>query len=346
MELVVAGISHRTAPLELREKAALDECARHALLADLAADPRVHEAIALSTCNRTELYAAVRSREEGARALSAAHARHTRVGAHELTRVRYVLAGTEAVEHLLRVAASLDSMVLGESEIQGQVRAALAHGDQAGTVGRELRDLFRRALVTGKRVRRVTGIGRGAVSASRAAVELAADAMSGLHDRRALLIGAGRAAEASGHALVKHGVRQPVVLNRSQPNAQCLARALGGRAATLGALDRELAAADLVVCSTGSPLPLVTAAAVERALAGRSDRPLVLIDLAVPRDVEPAVRDITGAVVFDVDDLDAAVREHHDERLREAARAEQIVRDEVDRHLRRRELPAIASCAA
>jgi glutamyl-tRNA reductase len=333
--LLVVGLSHRTAPVAIRERAALDAQLERMMLQCLVRDPCVREVVALSTCNRTELYAHVRSPEEGQVALSAALVSWTAIGPGELARSRYVFADEDAVLHLLRVAASLDSMVLGESEIQGQVRQAVTRADAAGTVGPELRDLFRRALITGKRVRRNTGVGRGAVSAPQAAVALAARHMPDLPQRRALVIGAGRAAEATAQVLVGRGLRDLVVLNRSDGAAERLAQRFGGRSAPLSALERELPDADILICSTDSPSPLVSADDVRRALGPARSEPLVVIDIAVPRDVDPAVRNMPGLVLFDVDDLEAVVRGHHDQRRREAMRAELIVRDEADRHLGR-----------
>jgi glutamyl-tRNA reductase len=351
--LLVVGVSHRTAAVALREKASLDAAAERAVLQALARDPCVQEAVALSTCNRTELYASVRSPQEGLLALSAALVGATSIGFDELARARYVHADDVAVLHLLRVAASLDSMVLGESEIQGQVRLALSAAERVGTAGPVLRELFRRALVSGKRVRRLTGVGRGAVSIAQAAVELAARNVTDLGSRRALLVGAGRAGESTARSLVGRGLRELMVLNRSPEAAAQLARRFGGQAGPLSALPYELEAADIVICCTDSPTPLVSANAVARAIAGPREHPLVMIDIAVPRDVDGSARLLPGVVLLDVDDLTALVRENYGERMREAARAEHIVREEANRHLRRGGRPqgasarlAVERCAA
>jgi glutamyl-tRNA reductase len=343
VELVALGLSHRTAPLAVRERAALSETAVAALLRELVLDPRVAEAAALSTCNRTEIYAAVRSLEEGVAAISKALVGHTRLSHGELVRARCVLAGPGAAEHLLRVAASLESMVLGESEIQGQVRQGIARAERAGSAGPLLRELFRRALVTGKRVRRATGIARGAASVSQAAAELALGELGDPATSCALVLGAGRAAGSAALALARRGIEEIVVMNRSHAAADELARRVHGRSAPIGALGAELARADLAVCSTGSPVALLGPPAVRAALAERPSRPLVLVDIAVPRDVEPGVRVVPGVLLFDIDDLEAAVRESRLERAREARRAEAIVAEELERHLGPRE--AYAACA-
>jgi glutamyl-tRNA reductase len=336
MELLALGLSHRTAPVALRERASLTPEREATLLRALAADAGVDEAVALSTCNRTELYAVVCSRGYGVRALSAALVAAAAIDAGELRHARYALSGNAAAEHLLRVATSLDSMVLGESEIQGQVRQALARGHDAGTVGPELRELFRRALIAGKRVRRHTDVGRGSVSVAQAAVELALRHAPELADSGALLLGAGRAAEATARALVGRGLGRLVVANRSEGSAARIAARFGGRAAALGDLGAELAAADIVVCSTSSESTLVGGADVRAALEGRTGAPLVLIDLAVPRDVDPAVRELEGVVMIDLDDLEAVVRANAGQREGEVARARWIVRFELDRYVRSR----------
>jgi glutamyl-tRNA reductase len=336
MELLALGLSHRTAPVAMRERASLTPARAAGLLRSLAADAGVLEAVALSTCNRTELYAVARSRRHGIDALSAALLGATAIETGELRRVRYVLSGDAVAEHLLRVSASLDSMVLGESEIQGQVRQALVAAQDAGTVGPELRELFRRALIAGKRVRRHTDLGRGSVSLAQAAVELALRHVGDLGSSRALLLGAGRAAEATARTLVGRGLGCLVVANRSEPSAAQIAKRFDGRAASLGDLDDELAAADIVVCSTGSESTLVGIESVRAALERRPGATIVLVDIALPRDVDPGVRGLDGVVLIDLDDLDSVVRENAGQREREAVRAAFIVRAELRRYIRSR----------
>ena len=324
--LLVLGLSHRTAPLEARERAALPEPAARRLLGALREAPDVAEAVVLSTCNRTEVYAVAGGAATLARELVA----HTALTASELEAVAFVKAGEDAVRHLFRVAAGLDSMVLGEPEIRAQVRRAVDAAAGEGMLGPRLAALFRAALGAGRRVRARTGIGRGAMSTSAVTVELARRALGDLAGCRALFVGAGKMAEATARALLREGVSQVTVANRTPAAAEELAARLGGRGVGLGALRAELAGADLVVACTDAPGPVVRRADVAGALAGRR-KPLVCIDIAVPRDVEPAVAGLDGALVLDLDDLRRVAAANRAGRELEARRAEAIVATEVRR---------------
>jgi glutamyl-tRNA reductase len=222
-------------------------------------------------------------------------------------------------------------MVLGESEVQGQVKAAASLASEEGSLGSLLEGLFRQAIAAGARLRRETRISDGPMSVSSVAVDIARRAFPDLASRRVLLVGAGRMAESTGAALRRRGVSDLVVINRTLSAARALAASLGGRAAELGALAEELPAADMVVCSTDAPHPIVRHADVEAAMAKRAERPLVLLDLAVPRDVEPEVASLSGAILYDIDDLDRTSKERLEGRRRELARAEAIVADELTR---------------
>jgi glutamyl-tRNA reductase len=329
MPLFALGVSHHTALIEQREKVSLSGGRASKLLKALAGDPRVAEAAALSTCNRTEIYAVVGSSAGGYAAVSRALAHITGVTPGELTPISYALSGMAVVRHLMRVAASLDSMVIGESEIQGQVRAALHLAEAHGTAGSQLGDLFRGALIVGKRVRRVTGIGHGAVSVSSVAVELARRALPDLAARKVVLAGAGQVAEATARALAASGGHVTSVANRSVPAARELAERFGGRGVPLDALADELRDADIVICSTDSPGPILGRRDLQRALAGRSGQPLVLIDIAVPRDVEPVGDDLPHVILRDIDDLEQVVQANLNGRRLEAERAERIVEQEL-----------------
>ena len=327
MVLFALGVSHHTAGVEQREKVSLAGGRACGLLQAVALDHRVGEAVALSTCNRTEVYATVKSYRDGQAALSQMLAEATGVGAGELAAISYGLCGMAVARHLMRVASSLDSMLIGETEIQGQVRAALHLAEAHGTAGRQLRHLFRCALIAGKRVRRQTAIGRGAVSVSSAAVELALEALPNLGN--GVLIGAGQMAEATARALVASGARLMSVANRTVLTAQELAERFGGRGVPLDALSPELRSADIVICSTDSPAPILTAADIRSAMQRRRDRPLVLIDIAVPRDVDPRARTVPGVILRDIDDLERVVQLNLNGRLREAERAARIVEQEL-----------------
>jgi glutamyl-tRNA reductase len=330
MILFAVGISHHTAGVEQREKASLTGGRACALLQVLSQDPAIAEAVALSTCNRTEVYATVPSSRLGNAAVTDALVETTRISRSELEKAKYQLIGRNAARHLLRVAASLDSMVIGESEIQGQVRAAIGLAEAHGMTGPVMRELFRRALITGKRVRRETAVGSGAASISSVAVRMARAAMRNLSGRRALLIGAGHVAESTARALLGLEVAELTVANRSLVAAEELAGHFGGRAVALDALTDELSRADIAICSTDSAVPILDMASVSRAVA-RGRHRLVMIDIAVPRDVEPAVRALPGVTLRDIDDLERVVRANLNGRLLEAQRAQGIVEQELRR---------------
>lgn len=331
MHLIVVGLSYRTAPVEQREKAALTDAAARSLLRHLIEHPTIHEAVTISTCNRTEVY--IRA-DDGSRAedvVCGALVEHTGISRDELDCARYAHREERTASHLLRVAASLDAMVIGESEIQGQVRAAYERAKEEDTVGPVLDSLFRKALETGKRVRRETAIGAGAVSVASVAVELAREAVSHLEERRALLIGAGEVAEATAGALVESGVRELVVANRTVSTARRLAGRIGGQGVGFDRLAEELAAADIVISSTDAPHPLLGHNDVEKAMQARPGRPMVLIDIAVPRDLEADIAAVPGVRLYDIDDLERVVTLNLNGRMREAELAEVIVQAEAHR---------------
>ncbi|HKN94155.1 MAG TPA: glutamyl-tRNA reductase [Thermoleophilaceae bacterium] len=329
--LAAVGLSHRTAPVAQREKAALDSEGVRGLLRRLMRDPRVAEAAAVSTCNRTEVYVVSDDPEHARTAGAGALVACSRISAPELACAHYALYEEAAAGHLFRLTGGLDSMVLGESEVQGQVKAAAALAAEEGALGPLLDGLFRQAVAAGARLRRETRISDGPMSVSSVAVDIARRAFPDLASRRVLLVGAGRMAESTGMALRRRGAGDIVVLNRTLSAARALASCLGARAAELGALAEELPEADMVVCSTDAPHPIVTRAHVEAALSPRPERPLVLIDLAVPRDVEPEVSGVPGAILYDIDDLDRNIKASLDGRRRELASAEAIVAEEVVR---------------
>ena len=330
-ELSLVGISHHGASLELRERVALDPDEAAELARELAGDEG--EAVCLSTCNRTELYVAGPGAEErAAGALSAADGALYRRG------------DDDAARHLFRVAAGLDSRVRGETEILGQVRAAYA----LGTPGPLLDRLFREALRVGRKVRAQSPIGDPASSAASAAAVLAERVLGDLSDRQVLLIGAGEIGEATAGRLVARGARIAYVANRGEEKRARVARRLDAQALALGDVAQALAEADVVVSSTNSRSFLVSRDDVEQALATRERRPLLLIDLAVPRDLDPEIGSLPYAFLYDVDDLDEAVGTGSIEGA--AARAEAIVAEEAERfrawQASRGVVPAIASLRA
>ena len=327
----MVGLSHRTAPVEQREKAALSEAEARSLVRAVGAGGAVREVVALSTCNRTELYAAADDLAAAEAALLQALVDHTRMTRAELDCARYAHRDDRAVAHLFRVTASLDSMVLGESEIQGQVGAAWELAVEEGVCGPLLNQLFRQALQAGKRVRRETRIATGATSVSAVAVRLAREALSDLQTRRVLVIGAGQVAEATARALVAEGIRDVVVANRTVSSARALAAEVGGTGVGFDRVGQELAAADIVISSTDAPHVILTRADLERVMATRPGRPIVLIDIAVPRDLDSDIAGVRGVALHDIDDLERVVEATLNGRLLEAERAEGMVHEATAR---------------
>jgi len=325
VNLLVLGLSHKTAPVEQREKAALAGSETRSLLRELVGAGEVTEAVALSTCNRTEIYAAVPDPAAAERALARALVAHSRISPDELACARYLLRDERAAAQLFRVAASLDSMVVGESEIQGQVRAAWELAAEEGTAGPVTNQLFRQALEVGKLVRSQTGIASGSASVSAVAVDLAEEALDDLPGSQVLVIGAGRMAELTALALVQHGVRGVVVLNRTVGTARELAARVGGRGSGFDHLADELRAADIVISSTDAPHPILRRSDLEPVMAERPDRRMVIVDISVPRDVEASVAGLPGVALYDIDDLEEVVEANLNGRRLEAERGEGFV---------------------
>lgn len=325
MNLIVLGLSHKTAPVEQREKASLSEKEARALLRELIASGAVSEAVALFTCNRTEVYATASDPLAAEDAVAEALVTHSRISSDELACARYVLRDDRAAAQLFRVASSLDSMVVGESEIQGQVRAAWELGAEESATGPILNQLFRQALEVGKSVRTQTHIGSGSSSVPAVALDLAEDVLSDLPGRSVLVIGAGRMAEATARALVAHGVHEVAVVNRTVTTARELASRFGGRGVGFDELAAELGRADIVISSTDAPHPVLLPEVIGRVMAGRPERKMVIVDISVPRDVDAAVADIPGVALFDIDDLERVVEANLNGRRREAERGEGFV---------------------
>jgi glutamyl-tRNA reductase len=330
-EILALGASHKTAPLPLREKLALPEGRATTVLGELTSHPAIHEAVAISTCNRTELYLVAGDSVEAENAALAVLSRQAELRPTELLGVLYSLRGAEAVRHLFSVAGGLDSMIVGEAEIQGQVKRAYELALVEGVTGPVSNRLFREALAAGKRVRTDTGVGRSRVSVSTVAVELAADMLGDLSRRRVLVIGAGENAELTARALRERGVETIFVANRRYDRAIGLAQRFGGAAIRFDDLPAELDRADIVVSSTASPHQIVGREELELVAERREGRPLVLIDIAVPRDIDPSVRDLPGIALYDMDDLQRAVARNLSVREAEAARARTVVDDEAER---------------
>ena len=316
-------MSHRSAPIEVREQVAFAPCAARSFLRRLKDEGSVAEAVLLSTCNRTELYAVIE--DEGARGrLFEALAAEKGVGDHILERHSYWLTDDEAVRHLYRVASSLDSMVVGEGQILGQVREAYRVATEELCTGPILNRLFHTSLRVGKSVRSETGLGDSSLSVPRVAVKLAEEVFGTLEGRRALVLGAG---EMSG-LVVKHlkssGVQEIRIANRTAGRAAALADRVGGVEVSFDSLGEELPGVDVVVSSTGSGEWVVGSELAAGALDRRED-PLFFIDIAVPRDVDPIVQNLFRAYVYDVDDLQAVVDRNSDDRTAAAAAGEAMI---------------------
>jgi len=330
-ELLALGASHKTAPLALREKLALPDGRASRVLAELLDHAAVHEAVAISTCNRTELYLVTADAVEAENAALGIISRQSELRPTELLGAIYSLRGAEAVEHLFSVTAGLDSMIVGEAEVQGQVKRAYELALVEGVTGPVSNRLFRDALATGKRARSETELSRAGVSVSSVAVRLAAGFLGDLTDRRVLVIGAGENAELTARALAERGVEALFVANRRYERALSLARRYGGRAVSFDDLPRELEHADIVVASTGAPHQILGREELQYVAAARMGRPLVLLDLAVPRDIDPDVRDCPGIALYDMDDLQHEVARNLSARESEAEPARAIVREELAR---------------
>jgi glutamyl-tRNA reductase len=330
-ELLALGVSHRTAPLDLRERLALPEGRAVGALGELVGSDQVHEAAALSTCNRTELYLVVSEPVEAESLALGVLAREADIRPTELLGRLYSLRSVAAASHLFSVTAGLDSMILGEAEIQGQVKRAYELALVEGATGPVLNRLFRGALAAGKRARHETGISEKGVSIPSVAVELAQHTLGNLAARTVLLVGAGETAELTARALAARGVEAIFVANRHYSRAIGLAQRFGGRAVRIDQLPAQMERADIVVSSTNSPHHIIEREELELVMQRRDGRPLELVDLAVPRDIEPACREVAGVSLHDVDDVQSVAERNASGREAEARRAERLLEAEVGR---------------
>jgi len=329
MALFAAGLSHKNAPVALREQLAVDDDKLRELLRDALAAGVVREAVMLSTCNRVEVYGVAEAPGAARTAVFGTLCRQRGMPPSSVEPLLYMHEEDDAIRHAFRVAASLDSMMIGEPQILGQVKDAFALAQSCEAVGPALHTLFTQAFAVAKRVRTETEIARHAVSVSFAAVELAKKIFAGLSGRAVLLLGAGKMGELAAKHLVEQGAFPIYVVNRTWSRAQDMARALSGTAVPFDELAAALAAVDIVVTSTGAPTPIITRDMVARVMHGRGARPLFFIDIAVPRDVEGGVDALEDVYCYDIDDLKQVVDANIRERLREAQRAETLVEREV-----------------
>ena len=335
MAILAYGVNYRTAPLEVRERIAFPEEGIAEALKDVQGSvPTLSEAIIVSTCNRTELYAALDPADEGR--IPAWLSRYRKVEPQELASYAYTYWDVDAARHLIRVASGLDSQVLGEPQILGQVKSAYDIARAAGTLGPELNLLSQVSLSAAKRVRTDTDIGRNPVSVAYAAVLMARQIFSDLATKRALLLGAGETIERVAEHLAELGIGAMAVANRTLANAEALAGRFNARAMQLTDVATHLHDYDIVIGSTGSALPVLGKGAVEHAIRMRRRRPMFIVDIAIPRDVEPEVAELSDVYLYTIDDLSEIIEENVRQRRAAAESAETLVEDGATLYLRER----------
>lgn len=332
MSLLVLGINHKTASVALRERVAFGPDLAPRALQELMSAPGVAETVILSTCNRTELYCSLNEGGDSNVVRLWLQQFHN-LDEDELTACLYQHQGEEAIRHLMRVACGLDSLVLGEPQILGQIKQAYSQSHQAGSLKGLLERLFQKSFSVAKRVRTETDIGASAVSVAFAAVSLAKRIFSDLGRTKVLLVGAGETVELVARHLKEQSVTQMMVANRTLERAQNLAQEFEAEVMTLEQIPDFLPQADIVISSTASPLPIIGKGMVERALKARRHKPILLVDIAVPRDIEPEVDELNDAYLYTVDDLQGIIEQNMEARKRAAAQAERIILEERDQFM-------------
>ncbi|MEI7999752.1 MAG: glutamyl-tRNA reductase [Actinomycetes bacterium] len=342
MSLVVVGLNHRNAPVGLLEQVSVSGRALPKALHDLVSREHVAEAVLVSTCNRTEVYVRATLFHPGVDDVRHFLAEVGGIDPETLAELIYAYHDEAAVAHLFAVTAGLDSMIIGEHEIQGQVREAWRVAEDEHTTGPLLSRTFRQAIEVGKRARTETGIGRYAVSVSSAAVTLAADRLGSLEGRRVLVIGAGKMGEQTAVALSGAGVGEIVVANRTPERAQAVAERVGGRAIGLEQIAETMVTTDVLLSCTGADEVLVTRTDIEAAMRARHDRAMLLIDVAVPRDIDPGVAQVFGVTLLDIDALRALGEHSLQQRRAEVGRVREIIADEIDRYRAERSAREVA----
>ena len=324
---IALGLNHRSAPIEVRERVAFTQTELANALPELR--QQIGKGVILSTCNRTELYSTTTDPSGCRDALLRFLGSHRNIDAGELATYTYVYTGGEALNHLFRVASGLDSMILGESQVLGQVREAYSMAMAHGHAGGPLSKMFHTALRVGKRARTETDIGRNALSISSTAVELARRALGDLHGRRVMVVGAGTAGKLVAKALEGSGVEHLVVVNRTLERAQELASQLGGEAASFKEMRDLLGSTDIVVSSTDAPGLVIQLDMLEDVMPTRRGSPLLIVDIAVPRDVDPRVSGLEGVVLYDLDDLESLSEANRAKRQKEVAAVEEMIEQET-----------------
>jgi glutamyl-tRNA reductase len=333
-EVLALGISHKTAPVALRERLAFTEGEAVEFARKVAATAEAREAVVISTCNRTEVYLVVGDPVRAESDVLGLLATRAGIRPTELAEAIYSPRNCDAARHLYRVTSGLESMIVGEAEIQGQVRRAHEAAMRAGCTGPLSNRLFAAALTTGKRVRSETAIGSSRVSVPSVAVDLALSVLGGLEQRHVVILGAGETSELTARALAEQGAGTIFVANRHADRALSLAQRFGGSVVGLDKLPDQLLHADIVLSSTSSPHPIVGREELELVMAEREGRALLFIDIAVPRDIDPTCAEVEGVSLYDIDDLQAVVARNLSTREEEAPRALEIVEQEIHRFAR------------
>ncbi|QSD24684.1 glutamyl-tRNA reductase [Pectobacterium brasiliense] len=328
MTLLALGINHKTAPVSLRERVVFSPDKLGVALDSLLQQPLVQGGVVLSTCNRTELYLSVDEQENQREQLIRWLCEYHQLRPEEVNSSLYWHQDNAAVSHLMRVASGLDSLVLGEPQILGQVKKAFAESQRGHSLSSELERLFQKSFTVAKRVRTETDIGASAVSVAFAACTLARQIFESLSDVTVLLVGAGETIELVARYLREHKVQKMVIANRTRERAQALAAEVGAEVITLAELDEQLVQADIVISSTASTLPIIGKGMMERTLKARRNQPMLMVDIAVPRDIEPEVGKLPNVYLYSVDDLHAIIQHNLAQRKAAAVQAESIVQQE------------------
>ncbi len=335
MKFVVTGLNHRTAPVEVRERLAFNEARLVAALDHLKRTPGLLEGMILSTCNRVEIAVTTDEQTNAEECVERFLAESQQVSREWVAQYLYHHQGPEAIRHLFRVAASLDSMVVGEPQILGQLKAAYTAAKAQGAVSGFLEMVLSRAFNVAKRVRSETDIGQSAVSVSYAAVELAREIFGSLNDRKVLLVGAGKMSELSARHLKRSGVGQILVCNRTYERALEMAKVFEGRVVEYDKFVATLPEVDIVIASSGAPHYILLKDQMRKVIEARRNRPMFLIDIAVPRNIEPSVNQLDNVFLYDIDDLEKVVDQNVQGRLKVAEDAEEIIAEEVQRMMSR-----------
>lgn len=328
MTLLALGINHKTAPVSLRERVVFSPDKLGVALDSLLQQPLVQGGVVLSTCNRTELYLSVDEQENQREQLIRWLCEYHQLRPEEVNGSLYWHQDNAAVSHLMRVASGLDSLVLGEPQILGQVKKAFAESQRGHSLSSELERLFQKSFTVAKRVRTETDIGASAVSVAFAACTLARQIFESLSDVTVLLVGAGETIELVARYLREHKVQKMMIANRTRERAQALAAEVGAEVITLAELDEQLVQADIVISSTASTLPIIGKGMMERTLKARRNQPMLMVDIAVPRDIEPEVGKLPNVYLYSVDDLHAIIQHNLAQRKAAAVQAESIVQQE------------------